>query len=162
MILVTVGTEKFPFNRLMQWTEALINCGFLNLEQDEVVVQFGACTILPNGTKTYKVLIESQFQSLIQQARVVISHCGEGTMNLLESCSQPYILVPRSRQFGEHVDDHQVEMAIALAAMGAVVAWSPADLVRFLADPYRVKMSHPESSVLPFCQTLEDRFCKNT
>ena len=30
MILITVGTEKFPFNRLMIWLERLIIKGFLN------------------------------------------------------------------------------------------------------------------------------------
>ena len=53
MILVTVGTEKFAFNRLMQWIENLIEQNFINLEQEEVVIQYGSCTILPKGAKSY-------------------------------------------------------------------------------------------------------------
>lgn len=134
MILVTVGTEKFPFNRLMHWIQVLISRGFI---QEEVVLQYGSCTVLPAGVKAYSLLTEVQFHELVQQARLVISHCGEGTLLLLDANSKPYILVPRKRCLKEHVDDHQIELAIALAETGIPIAWSPGDLVRFLALPQK-------------------------
>jgi UDP-N-acetylglucosamine transferase subunit ALG13 len=45
MILVTVGTEKFAFDRLMQWVDRLIEEGFIPAEE-EVIVQYGSCTIV--------------------------------------------------------------------------------------------------------------------
>lgn len=159
MILVTVGTEKYPFNRLMQWINVLQEQGFLSEGQEEIIVQYGSCSILPAGVRVYDLVPEAKFQTLLQQARLIISHCGEGSLTVLDQLNVPYILVPRSSQFGEHVDEHQVELANALADMGVAIAWSPGDLVRFLAAPYRVPLSMLPAAYLPgLCQQLEKRF----
>jgi UDP-N-acetylglucosamine transferase subunit ALG13 len=156
MILVTVGTEQYPFNRLMHWIETLLDH---NLIQDEIVVQYGNSTILPAGAKVYKFLKEERFQDLIQQASVIIAHCGEGTVLLLDALDKPFILVPRSHSFKEHVDDHQVEMALALAAVDVPIAWSPGDLVRFLQAPQKVPITDlSETSAIALCRTLKQRF----
>jgi len=153
MILVTVGTEQFPFNRLMSWIRVLIDRGFI---QEEIVVQYGSCTDLPSGVRSYSLLAQDRFQELIQQARLIVGHCGEGTVILLGATSTPYILVPRSQRFGEHVDDHQVELAVALAQLGVPIAWSPGDLVRFLALP---RSCPPVTvSAATFSQRLKNRF----
>ena len=132
MILITVGTEKFPFNRLMQWIEILLEA---DLIREEVVVQYGTCTILPSGATVYRLLKEDDVPELIERSRLVIAHCGEGTVLLLDQLSKPYILVPRSQRYQEHVDDHQVELAEALAQMDVPIGWGPGDLVRFLERP---------------------------
>ncbi len=156
MILVTVGTEQYPFNRLMYWIDAIAN---QNLIQEEIVVQYGSSTFLPAGAKVYKVLKEERFQDLIFQARVIIAHCGEGTVLLLGSLDKPYILVPRSYSFKEHVDDHQVEMALALEAVNVPIAWSPGDLVRFLYAPQKVAETDlSETAAIALCQSLHKRF----
>jgi UDP-N-acetylglucosamine transferase subunit ALG13 len=138
MILVTVGTEKFPFNRLMRWLDLLSERGVFAGE--ELVVQYGTCTELPAGARVYRLLREQDFQDLVRQARLVIAHCGEGTVLLLDGMETPFLLVPRSQRFQEHVDDHQVELAQALAGMGVPIGWGPADLVRFLASPRQVSI----------------------
>ncbi len=134
MILVTVGTEQYPFNALFDWIEALMRAGFIALDE-EVIVQYGASTRLPDRAKIYRHLPEPEFKTLVSQARLVIAHCGEGTALLLKHFDTPYILVPRTQRFGEHVDDHQLEMAAALEKQGVAIARSPADLVRFLSAP---------------------------
>jgi UDP-N-acetylglucosamine transferase subunit ALG13 len=156
MILVTVGTEQYPFNRLMHWIDALLNH---NLIADEVVVQYGSSTILPSGAKVYKVLKEERFQDLIQQARVIVAHCGEGSVLLLDALDKPFILVPRCHAFKEHVDDHQIEMALALASVNVPIAWSPGDLVRFLQAPQKVAVTDfSEAAAISLCQNLRQRF----
>lgn len=129
MILVTVGTEQYPFNRLMNWVELLLQYGFI---QDEVVVQYGSCTTLPSGVKVYQHLKAEQFTNLVKQAKFVISHCGEGSLLLLEAMGKPYVLVPRSHKLKEHVDDHQIELAIALSQVGGSIAWSAGEIVQKL------------------------------
>ncbi len=129
MILVTVGTEQYPFNSLMDWISLLIKEGIIN---EEVVIQYGASTRLPDNVRISKIIPENQFKELVQQASVVIAHCGEGSALLLEEFDKPYILVPRTVKFHEHVDNHQLEMADELENQGALIARSPADLVKFL------------------------------
>lgn len=141
MILITVGTEKFPFNRLMQWLDRLMEQNFIDPDQEEIVIQAGSCTWIPNRVKSYQVLPEKEFQNLLSQARLVIAHCGEGTLDLLANFQKPFILVPRSEKFGEHVDDHQVELAIRLAQQNIPIAYTPGDLVRFLQTPRTVNLA---------------------
>lgn len=156
MIFVTVGTEQYAFNRLMDWIGILIS---YRLIQEEVIVQYGTCTNLPPGVKVYKSIKGDKFAELIDQARLIISHCGEGSILQLEEASKPYILVPRSQRFKEHVDDHQVELALALAQVGAAVAWSPGDLVRFLDSSQKqiIPLLSTVSADL-LCQRLHQRF----
>jgi UDP-N-acetylglucosamine transferase subunit ALG13 len=156
MILVTVGTERYPFNRLMNWVDLLLH---YHLIQDEVIVQYGCCTKLPTGVKVYQHLKAEQFTDLVQQASFVISHCGEGSFLLLEEMEKPYVLVPRSHKFKEHVDDHQIELAIALSQAGGSIAWSAADIVRQLHSPQPVLLSsHSTITSEVLCQKLITRF----
>lgn len=134
MILVTVGTEQYPFNSLMKWVDLLIRNGLIGRDE-EVVVQYGTSTFLPDGARVYRLLPEWQFRELVERARVVIAHCGEGTVMLLQSLRKPFVVVPRTKQFGEHVDDHQIEMADALERQGIPVARSAGALAQFLASP---------------------------
>jgi UDP-N-acetylglucosamine transferase subunit ALG13 len=154
MILVTVGTEKFPFDRLMGWVELLLAHDLLG--EEEVVVQYGTCTVIPEGTRVYRLLREQDFQQLVQRARLVIAHCGEGTVLLLDGLDTPFLLVPRSHRYQEHVDDHQVELAQALASLGVPIAWGPADVVRFLAHPTKVSIGDLSvAAATVVCQRLD-------
>ncbi|BAB73985.1 glycosyltransferase [Anabaena sp. FACHB-709] len=158
MILVTVGTEQYPFNRLMSWIEVLLQT---ELIQEEIIVQYGNSTILPAGARVYRFLKEEKFQELIHQARIVIAHCGEGTLLLLDSLDKPYILVSRSQQYQEHVDDHQVELGLALSQINVPVAWSPGDLVRFIQAPRQVSVADvSHASAIALCRSLERRFAQ--
>jgi UDP-N-acetylglucosamine transferase subunit ALG13 len=157
MILVSVGTEKFPFDRLMRWVELLLDANLFG--DEEVVVQYGTCTVIPQGSRVYRLLKEQDFQQLVRRARLVIAHCGEGTVLVLDSMDTPFLLVPRSHRYQEHVDDHQVELAQALALLGLPIAWGPADLVRFLTDPVKVSigdLSVPAAQVV--CSRLDQLF----
>ncbi|NJR40479.1 MAG: glucosyl transferase [Leptolyngbyaceae cyanobacterium CSU_1_4] len=156
MILVTVGTERYSFNRLMHWVDLLLQ---YRLIQEEVVVQYGSCTVLPSGVKVYQNLKTEQFIDLVHQANFVISHCGEGSLLLLEEMEKSYVLVPRSHKFKEHVDDHQIELAIALSQVGGSIAWSAGDLVQRLysSQPTLLKTRSALATQI-LCQKLDTRF----
>ncbi len=156
MILVTVGTEQYPFNALMDWVDVLIRYGIIDINE-EVIVQYGSSTKIPDGAKVYQCLPESVFQAVVEEARVIVAHCGEGTAMLLESLGKPFILVPRTRRFGEHVDDHQIEMAEVLEQQGVPVAWSVGDLARFLAAPVPCRLIQ-KNSECKICQALSHRY----
>ncbi len=155
MIFVTVGTEQYPFNALLDWIDILIHYGIIS---EEVVIQYGSSTRLPDRVKVYKFLPEKQFTEEIERASAVIAHCGEGTALLLEDLDKPYILVPRTHRFHEHVDDHQLEMAEDLENQGVLIARSPADLVKFMK---LITIPHSSPSFgedAPLCKYLSDRY----
>ena len=142
MILVTVGTEKFPFNRLMTWIDSLIQQNLIQPEQEEIVIQYGSCTLVPNKANGYSLLPLEKFENLVEQARLIIAHCGEGTLDLLANLTKPFILVPRDSKYQEHVDDHQIELAEQLAKQGVPIASTSEDLVNFLESPQEVSIAH--------------------
>ena len=156
MILVTVGTEQFPFNRLMHWMETILECSVIN---EDVVIQSGSCTVVPQGATVHSILPENQFKDLVKSARVVISHCGEGSYLLLCQMQVPFILVPRSSAFGEHVDNHQLEMADALSTLGLPIATSPFELITHLARPISPdKLPNPSQKANNLCRMLGRQF----
>ncbi len=159
MIFVTVGTEKYPFNRLMGWLQIFIQEGLIKPDEEQLVVQYGSCTVLPLGAKVYSVVPAARFKDLLSQARVVISHCGEGSIDVLRQMQRPYILVPRSFKFNEHVDDHQVELAVVMGQLGIPIGWSPGDLARFLVEPtYSSASPLSENVIQGLCDSLQQRF----
>jgi UDP-N-acetylglucosamine transferase subunit ALG13 len=161
MILVTVGTEKFPFNRLMRWVDQLLRDDLIG--DEEVIVQYGTCTFLPGGVKVYRLLREQDFKDLVRRARLVIAHCGEGTVLLLDRMEIPFLLMPRSQRYQEHVDDHQVELARVLATIGVPIGWGPADLVRFLANPSKVSIDDlTVAAARAVCHRLDKLFPANS
>lgn len=130
----------------MQWIEKLIERDLLDPKEEEIIIQYGSCNIQPKGANNYAVLPRDEFQNLVAQARLIIAHCGEGTIDLLADYHKPFILVPRSKQFAEHVDDHQLELAQKLCQMGIPIAQSLGDIVRFLANPHPVQISKSPSN----------------
>ena len=158
MILVTVGTEKFPFDRLMTWIEELIKEGHID-SQEEVIIQYGSCSYIPQQGKTYSLLPEADFQKLLSEANLIIAHCGEGTIDTLANNNVPFILVPRSHQFGEHVDDHQVELAKALQQQGLSVAYDKQELQEFITNPvFNQVKTTPSDYYAHASQLIEQQF----
>ncbi|MDJ1172974.1 hypothetical protein [Roseofilum capinflatum] len=138
MIVTTVGKEPYPFNRLMSWLEVLLKRGFI---QEELIVQYGNCTVWPNIEGCFVDLSEAQLTQFGDQARLIISHCDPQMLKFLDRTTKPYILVPRAQCYKEHTDDRQIELAQDLALAGVPIAWSPGDLVRFLHSPRKISRS---------------------
>ncbi len=132
MILVTVGTEQYPFNRLMNWLTVLLEA---KLIPTSMFIQSGTCSQLPPDVPSVPFLPLAELRQRAVEADLIISHCGEGSSSLLRSAQRPYILVPRCQRFGERMDNQQLMLAGTLYQRGVPVAWSPGDLVRFLQHP---------------------------
>lgn len=153
MILVTVGTEKFQFDRLMAWVSILAKQNWI---EEKIIVQYGNCMYCPSGLEGYKLLPAAKFQELAMSANLVIGHCGEGTLLLAEKITAPYILVPRMAEFKEHVDNHQLELANQLINSKVPIAFSLEELLEFVRNPVRVDFSVLSMSAINrLCQSLE-------
>lgn len=107
-LFVPLGTQKFPFNRLIEALNALVEKGVFKPE--EIVMQSSIYEIEPKFTH-YELIPAAKFDELIEKAELVITHSG---VNSIISCmkrNKPLIIVPRLKKYGEHVDNHQVEIA---------------------------------------------------
>jgi exopolysaccharide biosynthesis glucuronosyltransferase PssE len=113
MIFVTVGTNEAPFDRLLEGLDAL------NLDE-ELVVQHGPSAIRPRGAECHEFLTFDQVVEHVRASRVVISHAGVGSVLVALANDKHPIVVPRLRQFGEAVDDHQLAFARRLHREGVL------------------------------------------
>jgi UDP-N-acetylglucosamine transferase subunit ALG13 len=122
VIFVTVGTNEAPFDRLLHVFET-------SPPDEELVVQHGPSLIRPPGATCVDYLAYEELAETIRRARVVVTHAGVGSiMTALANGKRP-VVVPRLREFGEAVDDHQVELGRRLQEAGLVAFVDrPADL----------------------------------
>lgn len=119
MIFITVGTEKFPFDRLLRAIEEAVRRGQI---KDEVFAQIGNCCYEPVLFKWQRFIDFDQQAELIKKSDIVVSHAGEGSVFLCLSLGKVPVFFPRQAAFKEHLDNHQMEFAKKMASRGKVLA----------------------------------------
>ncbi len=123
MIFVTVGTHGQPFERILKEVERLPN-------PDEVVLQYGVGSPPRAIRRAAAFMSFGEMEEYFQAADVIVTHAGVGSILCARRAGRRPIVVPRYRDLGEHVDDHQVELTRALAERGEVEpVWRDDDLV---------------------------------
>lgn len=119
MIFVTVGTHEQPFNRLLQKIDELKEKGIIN---EEVIMQTGFSTYEPKYCTWSSLLPYSQMVQNVKEARIVITHGGPASFIMPLQIGKTPIVVPRQKQFDEHVNNHQVDFSKAVAErMGTII-----------------------------------------
>jgi len=108
MIFVTVGTEKFPLDRLLRALDEGIRRSEIG---EEVFAQTGHSRHVPKRFQYSTFLPFNEMITFIQKADIVVAHAGAGSTVLCLHLGKVPILFPRFARFGEHLDDHQVEFA---------------------------------------------------
>ena len=108
MIFVALGTQKFQLNRLLKAIDDLIEQGHL---KDEVFAQIGHSDYVPRNYAYKDFLSRDDFQDCINRCDLLITHSGVATIIAGLKLEKPIVVVPRLEKFGEHVDDHQVQIA---------------------------------------------------
>jgi UDP-N-acetylglucosamine transferase subunit ALG13 len=128
MIFVTVGNPKQGFRRLLEVVNRLEGEGFFN--QEKVLIQSGNNSgYNPSNCMQEPFLAMEDFSEKVNEAELIISHAGAGTLLHVIQAGKVPVVMPRRKKYGEHVDDHQVELTKALAAEGRVIAaYEPEDL----------------------------------
>lgn len=117
MILVTVGTQKFEFNRLLEEIDRLVENGVI---QDEIFAQTGVCSYQPKHYAYRTFIPKDVMQEKILAADIVITHAGTGMIMNALRLGKKVIAVPRRAKYHEHVDDHQLEIVGALGSAGTI------------------------------------------
>ena len=111
MIFVTIGSavKGIEFTRLIKEMDEV--AGRLN---EEVVMQIGTVPYEPRNAKYFRYALYQENLSYFQKASLIVGHCGIGTILNAVRFRKPFIGVPRKSKYGEHVDDHQLEIAKVL------------------------------------------------
>lgn len=77
MIFITLGSQKFQFNRLLKEIDALILDGVI---KDEVFAQTGYSDYRPKNFNFKNFLDRDEFALMMQKANLVITHGGTGAI----------------------------------------------------------------------------------
>lgn len=109
MIFVTVGNDFRNFNRLLVKIDEIAH----HLPS-EIIIQRGYSDYQPKNVKHFDFVPMDRAIEYIQGSQLVVSHAGIGTIFLCKKYGIPLIIVPRRKKFGEHMNDHQLEVAKAL------------------------------------------------
>lgn len=118
MIVYTLGTIFFPFDRAVDWLQELLEKEII---VEAVLLQHGAtsATNLSHPLLTsVPSLTRSEMYDAVKQSSLVISHAGQGSTRMLADMGACFVLLPRLKRYGEHVDDHQLLFARTVEKYG--------------------------------------------
>lgn len=115
-VFVSLGTHGFAFDRAVSEVCSVVD------PRAEIVWQLGS-TQAPVGLRgsVHESLEPDAHTEAMENADVVIAHAGTGVaLDAIRAGKLP-VLLPREARLGEHVDDHQIELATRLADAGLAV-----------------------------------------
>lgn len=113
---VSVGNATQPFPRLLDAVFKIAP----RLPQP-VVIQHGSTPVANTDCFAAPFIAMAEFERLVSEAELLILHAGAGSVIHAVRAGKVPVLMPRRAQFGELVDDHQLEFARALAQTGRVI-----------------------------------------
>lgn len=152
MIFVTVGTHEQPLNRLVEYMDKWA------AEHDEIVVmQTGFSTYEPKKARWQKLFPYSKMVENVNKARIVITHGGPSSFIMPLQIGKVPIVVPRKKEFGEHVNDHQVDFCNQVAQrQGNIIVVDQIYQLGEILDKYEQMVENMQNRLM----SNNERFCK--
>jgi len=142
LIFASFGTHEQPFDRALDLMTPLA-------EAEEVLVQHGHTAPRPgmHGFRWREFLSYEEVLALMQESSSVVCHAGVGTIMTALGLAKTPVVIPRLRRFGEHVDDHQLQIAAEFERRGLIVACMEGDdLSSALAAAQRIHSERDRSN----------------
>lgn len=108
-VVVSLGTSPYGFRRLVERLADILP------PQAEVLWQTGTTDVSGLGIEARAHVPSAELRAAIERADVVVSHAGTGAALAALEAGRCPILVPRRSNRQEHVDDHQLQIALDFA-----------------------------------------------
>ena len=121
MILVTLGTVKYKFTRPLIEIDKYIK---ENNITEKVILQNGFTEFKSEFMDIKSFLKPSEMNALYDKARIIISHGGTGSVVKACKMKKKVIVVPRLQKYGEHIDDHQLDLVNEFDKMKYILSWT--------------------------------------
>lgn len=113
MIYVTVGTLFLDFPRLINKMDEIAE-----KTGEHVIVQRGLAKTVPKHCDHFDFKPREEVLAIQKEARVIVCHGGIGSIVDALYARRPLVVVPRRKQFREHLTDHQLDVAEAVDRRG--------------------------------------------
>lgn len=121
MILVMLGTQNNSFHRLLEEIDRLIKKEII---QEEVIVQAGYTKYETPNMEIFRLIPKEDLKQYQQEARLIITHGGAGSIITSLQYGKKVIAVPRKHEYGEHVNNHQEEIVELFNSKGYIIGTS--------------------------------------
>jgi UDP-N-acetylglucosamine transferase subunit ALG13 len=138
MVFVTVGNALQKFHRLLAAIDDLAARQFFG-EQETVFIQSGNNADFRSSHCDVQPFISmDEFNEKMASASLIICHGGCTQLQAIRLGKVP-VVMPRRAQYGEHINDHQVQLVNELARQGKIVpAFEASDLPRAILTAKRL------------------------
>lgn len=118
MIFVILGTQDKEFPRLLQAIEKWIEEYKIT---ERIVVQAGQTKYKSDKMEILDFIDMDSFEKLIEEASVVLTHGGVGTIITALNHGKTVIATPRLAKYHEHHNDHQTQIIEAFEEKGHLI-----------------------------------------
>lgn len=118
MIFVTVGTQDKPFTRLLKAIDEAINRKEI---EEVVVVQAGYTKYESKNMQVLEYIPFDKFGEYLDKADVIITHGGVGSILSSVKKGKKVVAVARLAKFGEHTNDHQLQVIEKMSKQGYII-----------------------------------------
>lgn len=154
MILVLLGTQNKPFNRLLKAVEKEIKEGNI---KEEVIAQTGFTSYTGNLINAFDYKHKNEIDELIKTANIIITHGGVGTIIDCLKLGKKIIVVPRLKKYKEHTNDHQLQITKEFAEKGYVIPlYNLKDLCKAIDDTIDFSPNKYESNKENFANKIKE------
>lgn len=124
MILVVLGTQDKQFDRLLKAVDKEIELGNI---KDQVIVQAGYTKYRSKNMKIFDLLPAPEFEKLMDEANIVITHGGVGTILSAIKKNKKIIASARLSKYKEHHNDHQKQIVEEFKKQGYLLEYDEND-----------------------------------
>lgn len=118
MIFITVGSQKFPMNRIFIEVDRLIEEKKID---QEVIAQIGTATYKPRNFKYKQFYSKEEMICFTEKCDLLITHAGSSSIMTGLKNLKKIIVIPRRAELGEHVDNHQFELSEVMSKQNYVI-----------------------------------------
>lgn len=132
MILVTLGTQKQPFTRLLDIIEN-------SKIKEKIIVQAGHTKYQSKKMEIFDFIDYKEMEELIDKADIIITHGGTGSIVTPLKKGKKVIALARLEKYGEHVDDHQIQIVDTFSEVGYIMKINENDNIEKLVKEIKKK-----------------------
>ncbi len=149
MILVTLGTQKESFKRLLDYVNSIET-------NEEIIVQAGYTKYESDKMKIFPFINYDEMNELINKADLIITHGGTGSIISPLEIGKKVIACARLKKYDEHVDNHQEEIVDMFADEKYILKITENDDInKILKEAKKFKPKKYQSNTKKFIEKLK-------
>ena len=131
MIFVILGTQDKKLTRLLDAIQKKRDEGKIS-KKEKIIVQAGCTRYKSKNMQIIDYMPLREFEDYVDKADIIICHAGVGTILTALKKGKKIIAAARLKKYGEHVNDHQLQILDNFTDEGYILALEDFDKIDLL------------------------------